>query len=212
MGKYIEKLISISSNSFNQGQVNLATDFSAIAGNLGNDHALFLSKKNGFYAFESALRVFPSGASEFSFSIEEWNSEGLWRKEYAGLADGCLFFAEDIFGGQFCIKNNVIHSFDPETGGLEEVADSFEGWVEELLADYNVWTGYSLAEEWQKINGVLPNHQRLMPKTPFACGGQFELDNLMAIDVVSGMKARANLAKQIIDMPDGAQIEFNIIE
>ncbi len=212
MGKNIEKLISISSNSFCQGQVNLASDLLAIAGNLSKEIALFLSKKNGFYAFESALRVFPSGVSEFSFSIEEWNSDNLWRKEYAGLADGCLFFAEDIFGSQFCIKNNVIHSFDPETGGLEEVADSFEGWAKKLLADYNVWTGYSLAEEWQKINGALPSSQRLMPKIPFVCGGQFELDNLAAIDVVSGMKSRANLARQIIDMPDDAQIEFNIIE
>ena len=212
MGKNIEKLISISSNSFNQGQVNLAPDLLAAAGTLGEELALFLPKKNGFYAFESALRVFPSGASELSFSIEEWNSEGLWRKEYVGLADGCLFFAEDIFGSQFCIKNNVIYSFDPETGGLEEIADCFEGWAKELLSDYNVWTGYSLAVEWQKINGALPNSQRLMPKIPFVCGGHFELDNLSAIDVVSGMKSRSNLARQIIDMPDGAQIEFKIIE
>jgi len=51
-----------------------------------------------------------------------------------------------------------------------------------------------------------------MPKTPFVCGGQFELNNLVAINVVSGMKSRANLARQIVDMPDGAQIEFKIIE
>ncbi|MCV2883591.1 hypothetical protein OE749_02615 [Aestuariibacter sp. AA17] len=51
-----------------------------------------------------------------------------------------------------------------------------------------------------------------MPKTPFVCGGRFELDNLIAINAVSGMKSRANLARQIIDLPDGAQIEFKIIE
>ncbi len=212
MNNNIEKLISISSNSFSQKQVKLAPDLLVIAGNLGKELSLFLSKKNGFFAFESALRVFPSGKSKFSLSIQDWNSEGLWRKEYAGLADGCLFFAEDIFGGQFCIKNNIICSFDPETGHLDQIADSFEGWAKELLADYNIWTGYSLAHEWQKINGVLSSRQRLIPKIPFVCGGQFELDNLTAINVISGMKSRANLAMQIIDMPDGAQIEFNIIE
>lgn len=212
MGKNIEKLISISSNSFSQEQVNLAPDLLEIAGKLSDQFTIFLSEKNGFYAFESALRVFPYGISKFSFSIEEWNSEILWRKAYAGLADGCLFFAEDIFGSQFCIKNNVIQSFDPETGELEKVADSFECWAKKLLVDYNVWTGYSLAREWQKVNGALPNNQRLIPKIPFVCGGQFEFDNLSAVDAVSGMKSRANLARQILDMPDDAQIEFNIIE
>ena len=212
MGKKIEKLLSISSDSFSQRSVNIAPDLLMAAGKLGRELKDLLNFKNGFFSFESALRVFSTNETEFSCDLSIWNSSELWRSDYGDLADGCLFFAEDIFGGQFCIKNNTIYAFDPETGDLEEVSQSFEDWAGQILSDYNVWTGYSLAHEWQKKHGVLPYDQRLMPKTPFVCGGQFELDNLFAIKVVSGMKSRANLARQIADMPDGAQIEFNIIE
>lgn len=212
MGKYIDKLLSISSDSLAQGQAKLAPKLFETAGKRGQEIEALLNKKNGFFAFESALRVFPSCSSKLSIGLEDWNSEYLWRKDYSGLADGCLFFAEDVFGGQFCIKNDVVCSFDPETGALEEVAHNLEKWAKELLNEYNVWTGYSLAHEWQEKNGMLESNSRLMPKTPFVCGGQFELANLVVISAVSGMRSRANLARQIVDMPDGAQIEFKIID
>jgi len=88
----------------------------------------------------------------------------------------------------------------------------FQQPAKELLNEYNVWTGYSLAHEWQKHNGILANESRLMPQTPFVCGGRFELGVLVAINAISGMRSRANLARQIFDLPDGAQIEFKIIE
>ncbi|RZM74389.1 SMI1/KNR4 family protein [Pseudoalteromonas rubra] len=212
MGKYIDKLLSISCDSFVQEQANLTSELRGIAGNLAQELEALLNKKNGFFAFESALRVFSSCSSQLSIGLDDWNSEALWRKDYNGLADGCLFFAEDIFGGQFCIKNGVVCAFDPETAGLEEMAASIEQWAQEILNEYNVWTGYSLAHVWQEHSGALSSELRLMPKTPFVCGGQFELDNLIAINAVSGMKSRANLACQIVDLPDGAQIEFKIIE
>lgn len=212
MGVNIEKLISISSNSFNRKRVSLAPDLLLVAGKLGKELEQLLNKKDGFYAFELSLRIFSSQESECSYSLGLWNSPDLWRNYYAELADDCVFFAEDIFGGQFCIKGDAIYAFDPETGDMEVIANSFESWVGEILSDYNVWTGYPLAHEWQKSYGVLSHQQRLMPKTPFVCGGQFELDNLSPVNVVTGMRSRGNLACQIIDMPDNAQIQFSIIE
>lgn len=212
MGKYLDKLLSISSNSLAQEQATLAPELLEVAGNRAQEIEVLLNQKNGFFAFESALRFFPSSSSDLSIGLNDWNADKLWRKDYSGLADGCLFFAEDIFGGQFCIKSDMVCSFDPETGGLEEMAPSLEQWAEELLNEYNLWTGYTLAHEWQEYNGNLANDERLMPKIPFVCGGQFEVNNLVAINAVSGMKSRANLALQIINLPDGAQIEFKIIE
>ena len=130
----------------------------------------------------------------------------------SGLADGCLFFAEDVFGGQFCIKDNAVFSFDPETGSLELMADSLEMWATDLLQNFNVLTGYSVAHEWQLQNGALPHGMRLIPKIPFVCGGSYGIDNLYAINSVRGMKSRGNLACQIKNLPDGEKIEFKIVE
>lgn len=212
MGKYTEKLISISSSPLNQEKGNISPGLLVMAGSIGKELEELLSKKNGFFAFESALRFFPTESSNQSIGLNAWNSESLWRSLYSDLAEECLFFAEDIFGGQFCIKNNSIFSFDPETGALEEMGSSIEQWSQELLNEYNLWTGFSLAHEWQAKHGKLSHELRLMPKIPFVCGGEFCLDNLTAINAISGMKTRANLALQILNMPDGAQIEFNIIE
>lgn len=120
------------------------------------------------------------------------------------------FFAEDVFGGQFCIKDSKVYTFDPETGSLEYLADDIESWVQILLSDYEVLTGYPLAHQWQKQNGQLPAGKRLLPKLPFVLGGEFVLDNLYLADAVEGMRFRADIASQIKDLPDGAQIRFNL--
>lgn len=169
-------------------------------------------EKNGFWAFESALRFFPAISCENSIGIMEWNARELWINDYNGLADNCLFFAEDAFGNQFCIRDDIIFSFDAETGELEKVSESFEGWCQAILSDYDYWTGYSLVHDWQLTNGKLESCNRLMPKIPFVCGGEFNLANLAPIKAVSGMRSRGNLAHQIENLSDGGQIEFQIIE
>jgi hypothetical protein len=83
---------------------------------------------------------------------------------------------------------------------------------ERILADYEVLTGYPLLHQWQAKHGALPIGVRLMPKVPFVLGGEYALDNLYSIAAVSGMKTRGNLARQIKDLPDGAQVEFRVIE
>lgn len=212
MGENLKKLLSIASDSFSQEQARLAPEISRMAGTLARELEELLLEKNGFFAFEGALRVFPTCKTRQSIGLEDWNSAHLWLEYYSDLVDGCLFFAEDIFGGQFVLKNDSVHTFDPETANLEIMASSLEEWAEQLLTDYNYLTGYPLAHEWQANYGSLSFDSRLMPKVPFVCGGKFELENLAEINSVSSMRSRGNLAQQIFDLPDGAQIEFKIID
>jgi hypothetical protein len=180
-----------------------------LAGNLADQLLNMLFRCNGFYALESALHVFPTHSSQHEIGIFDWNESVLWRSAYKGLADGCLFFAEDLFGGQFCIKDSNIYIFDPETGSLEYMADDIESWAQTLLRDYEVLTGYPLAHQWQKLNGQLPAGKRLLPRVPFVLGGEFVLNNLYLAEAVEGMKFRADIANQIKDLPDGTQIRLS---
>lgn len=205
MPNALNKLVSISSQPLAPGVTANA------AGNPPELHAL-LAAKNGFFAFESALRVFPSGESAHSYSIAEWNSPGLWRHAYGALADGLFFFAEDIFGCQFCLKNGKVYSFDPETGELTFVADHLEGWAQEILDQFEVLTGYPLAHAWQAEFGQVEGRDRLMPKLPFVCGGEFSVDNLAVIDAARAMRSRGNFASQIQGLPDGAEITFQVVD
>jgi hypothetical protein len=71
-----------------------------------------------------------------------------------------------------------------------------------------LFTGYPLGHAGQAIFGQLPAGQRLIPKTPFVLGGQFRVDNLIALEAVEGMNLRSDIWRQIKDLPDGAQIEL----
>ena len=170
-----------------------------------------LVQQNGFYAFESALHVFP-GQSDEHMDLVRWNAPSLWRDAYDSMADDFVFFAEDIFGGQFALAIDGVYTFDPETGEAVHLVDTLEAWAEQILEEYEVLTGYPLAHDWQARNGPLQAGQRLIPITPFVLGGEFDPHNLFADDAVDGMRMRGEVAVQLRDVPDGAEVSFRIVE
>lgn len=179
-------------------------------GERGLELAELLRQRNGFYACLSALHVFPLGRTAGVMDLESWNAAELWRQEYGALSEGHLFFAEDIFGGQFCIKDQGISSFDPETGATTPIGGGIEEWAQRILVGHDLLCGTSLARRWQERHGALPPGKRLVPKTPFVLGGDFTLDNLYAGDSVEAMRLRGHLASQIQDLPDGARVSLKV--
>lgn len=210
---HIQKLLSISGNSLASLEFPRLERFDSVAdARFRTDLSVLLSQKNGFYAFESALHVFPSTAAAGELGLFDWNTPARWIDAYEGLADACVFFAEDVFGGQFCARANGIHSFEPETGALALIANDLDGWACQILDDYDALTGYSVAHSWQKRCGAIAANTRLLPKVPFVTGGAYDVENLYAHDSTKGMLSRANLAVQIRDLPDGAAIKWKIVD
>ena len=167
-----------------------------------------LTERNGFYAFDSALHVFPTGWAGDEVSIEQWNAPALWCDAYGDMTDGLLFFAEDAFGVQFALHQGAVVTFDPESGETESVARSLEGWASAVLEDFDVLTGFRLAHEWQCTFGRIPARQRLVPKVPFVVGGEFQLSNLYLSDAMTAMRFRGELAAKMRDLPDGTRVRF----
>jgi hypothetical protein len=201
----IEKLLSISSDPLAPCPAAPPTLLEAYS--QGEELFRMLHQKNGFYAFETALHVFPI-SSVACMSLEEWNSDSLWREGYGDLARGLLFFAEDLFQDQFCLSAKGVLRFDSECGRTFPMADSIEQWALKVLLDYSQQTGWALANKWQAEHGSLPPGKRLMPKIPFFLGGAYSLDNLWAGDAVEGMRSKADLASQTKDLPEGSQVQL----
>ncbi|CNK48988.1 hypothetical protein [Yersinia intermedia] len=211
MSSFLEKLLSISSEHISScGVDRLTVDWPNYP--LVNELLILLGKKNGFYAFESALHIFPFETTGEHIGIVDWNKTNLWIDSYDDLARDAVFFAEDIFGGQFCIRATGVYSFDPETGSFEYLEKDIEGWCELILTQYDLLTGYSLANTWQRENGLIPVGYRLVPKLPFVLGGEYKTNNLYLEQSVMAMKERANIALQIRDVPDGGSIQFNLVD
>lgn len=182
------------------------------AGQLGEQLTQMLSCTNGFYAFESALHVRAAGSADNGLNLQEWNADGLWRNQYGPTLQGHLFFAEDLFGGQFSINGDHIFSFDPETGDASMFSSSLEEWADHILSDYEVLTGFPLAHEWQQIHGPLPAGSRLIPTQLFMLGGGFTIDNLQPLDAVQGMRFRADIATQVKHRPDGTSVTLKVVD
>lgn len=204
----LRKLVSLGSTALGNehvDQVLLADLFDSLD---AHAHALapLLRHRDGFYAFEGALHIRSLHGNALEPGIVQWNSVELWRQHYAEMATGCLFFAEDIFGNQFCLRGGSVLTFDAETGALEPLATDMEAWAETILDDYGLWTGHRLAHEWQEIHGPLQAGLRLVPKLPFVLGGEYDASNLYAMNAVESMRYRADIALQIRDAPDGTAV------
>jgi hypothetical protein len=142
----IEKLCSVAKSASTKRPVHIKDDGSA---RLVDEINATLARSNGFHAFESALRFYPSDPSFGPNDINKWNSREVWIYSYGSMADHMFFFAEDIFGNQSTIKDDKVVTFDPETAKTEFLSSSLDQWAAEILDDYSVLTGYPAAHEWQ---------------------------------------------------------------
>ncbi|WP_252091317.1 DUF2625 family protein [Pseudomonas sp. MWU13-3659] len=208
----LEKLLSISGEPLALPDT-LDIRSRDLAGTRADELEGLLLRRNGFYAFESALHVFATGATApgSESSLQQWNAPELWRFEFPELEDApVLFFAEDVFGVQFCLRQGQVHTFEPETGKFEYLADDLEGWAAAILADYKFLTGWPLANAWQALHGPLAQGQRLLPITGFAFGGAFAVENLRMGDAIEGMRYRGCIAQQMKGMAAGTVVKFTV--
>lgn len=163
-----------------------------------------LSKKNGFYALESALHVLPGSTVTGQPHLAEWNSPNGWRKLYTPATEGLLFFAQDAFASQFALSKSGVVRFNPESGEVEPVAPSLEDWAHKVLEDFPFETGWTVAKEWQEEHGLLPAGHRLLPKRPFSLGGDYVASNLVAVPADRAMQMLGRLYSQLRSIPDGS--------
>jgi len=203
----IEELLGMAGPALSQAP---GVEPESVEADVEQDLMEMLAEVNGFYAFDAALHVFPVKSSDH-MDLVRWNSPTLWRDAYGSLADDLVFFAEDAFGGQFALADAGVVSFDPETGDVEFMASTLDGWAAQVLADCELLTGSPLAQEWQKRFGELPAGARLLPKTPFVLGGEFAINNLFAGDAVKGMRMRGDVALQLRDHPDGSTVVYRVV-
>lgn len=77
MASSLEKLLSNSSPSLSENEPALTDHLRIMAGSLGEDLLNMLRERNGFYALESALHVFPSHSSNQEIGLDAWNDDSL---------------------------------------------------------------------------------------------------------------------------------------
>jgi hypothetical protein len=170
-----------------------------------------LAHTNGFAAFNAGLQVFRVGEPGLGPELGAWNADETWRYTYGHLTDGLFFFAQDLFGVQFAIEERRrVSTFDPETGERTTIGADLDDWAGWLLADPDVRAADSFAKRWQDTHGALDHMQRLLPRTFFVLGGDYDDANLQPADAVTAMRIRGPIAQQVHDLPDGEPLRINL--
>lgn len=201
----ILKLLSIATEPI--GPSRGVTAYPSHYGKAFRDIHSMLQLKNGFAAFEAALVVFPATDAGLVPGLDSWNRAEGWRRFYNGCIPAELvFFAEDLFGGQFGVMPSEIVRFDPEAGDIQHYANSLEDWARALLDNYAEDTGWPLAHEWQALHGPLSLAHRLLPRQPFVLGGDYVVENLVAVDNARVMENWGRLFQRIRSLPDGEAV------
>ncbi len=207
----LDKLLEISSEPFSPAFPELPDEFcSGLPAVLVNELHALLTRKNGFYAFESALHVRPSTSIGGVQGLGSWNRASGWRHRYDRLPPPVLFFAEDLFAGQYGLTPQGVVKMDPEIGTLEAHAKSLEEWAGRILRDSSVETGWKLGHDWQVANGALKPGVRLIPIKPFVLKGEYTVQNLMPSHEITAMNYVGELYSQLRDLPDGSHVEIRI--
>lgn len=201
----VEGLIDFASEAL--ASLQAVVDSGPIMSQLGGE---IWSRRNGFYAFDSALLVRPFSSPCLPLGVVEWNDPSGWKKKFDTDLSSDVFFAEDVFGEQFSLRDSGVFKFRPETGETELFARDLHSWADAILGDNALHTGQPLAREWQNQNGALPRGYRLAPKLPFVVGGEYATSNLTSMRDSELIEYSAQIANQIANLSDGSQIRITM--
>ncbi len=156
-----------------------------------------------------AIRVFGATGTRLP-SVEQWNVASLWRDKYDGLADGPPFVAESFMGEQYRMADGEVVRWNPETGEHDRSGRALDEWLALVRSDASAEVPTWLLREWEAIHGPLPPNEHLAPSVPIVLGGSYALSNLYSIAAVADLRWRAQLAAQLRDLPDGADVRLHV--
>jgi hypothetical protein len=208
----ITELLGLSSRPISAAPPMLSPSVRRLAGPLADELEAMLTVKNGFFAYATALHVFPACSTADAYSLYEWNEPSLWKGQYGKLLADAICFAEDIFAEPFVIKAGAVWRFSPQTEEFTPMGDSLEVWARLIDEDDAAEAGYGFAADWKAEHGTVPLGRRLAPKIPFVGGGEYAVSNFYACDPVDRLRFTADFARQIRHLPDGTKIELVVVD
>lgn len=180
---------------------------------LTTDNAYFdfiVENNNCEYFYDQALNIYGYSKIRNFMNIDMINN--IIKEEYGDIFQGLVAFGQDVFGSQFCfnVSDGKIILFDSESGDRKVIASDFTNWIDELSADPEYYTGINVLNEWSSLNKKILFRERLCPKKPFIMGGEFAAENLYASTFPDYIKAYANIAKQVYNLPNGTKAKIII--
>jgi hypothetical protein len=165
-----------------------------------------LSENNGFILHKGAFHV--RGASlkpEWHSLRAAWRGPNAFHALYDSVRTTDIPFAQDQVGDQFLIRDSAVLRLSAEWGEVAPVAESLAVFFSKLSEDIEGFLNIGLRHSMQP-------GQLLFAYPPFVfqeSGAGASVKPVRAEEVIL---FHADLARQLRDVPDGAQIKFKLIK
>ena len=137
---------------------------------------------------------------------ESWGWVGIHPVEVVGENDFGNLMIKDSSGSYWRMC--------PEDAYCEVIANNREeldalSINQEFLED---WHMQSLVEQANEHLGPLTNGQKYCLVTPGVLGGEYAISNIKTVPLIELIRFSGHVAKEIKDLPDGAQIQLKVVD
>jgi hypothetical protein len=186
-------------------------DDAAILTRVPTDLAERLRQTNGFIWFGGGLHVRGACREPRWHSLRAaWEGEAAFHVLYPAVRTDDVPFGEDCMGDQFLIRDGSVWKLAAETGDMEDLGLTLTQFFERAEADPIDTLGMEPLVRFNEDGGTLRADQLLAVAPPYCLTTDGERD-LRAIPADERRLFLADLAAHIRDLPDGAWIEFKIV-
>jgi len=172
-----------------------------------------LRQMNGFIQLHGGLHVRGACLQPAWHSLREaWAGGSAFHRFYPHVRRKDVPFAEDCMGDQFLLRSGRVYKLAAETGALEPMNVSLAAFFQAVAADPVEFLSLHPLIKFQHDGGRLEPGRLLGAFPPFCCKQSADGVSLAAIPTGERRRFLADLAAQVRDLPEGAEIEFEIAD
>lgn len=172
-----------------------------------------LETTNGYVAFHGGLHVRGACFEPSWHSLRAaWLGDGAIHRYFPDVLAEDVPFAEDALGDQFLLRGATVWKLSGETGEVASLNMNLVEFDANVRADPDEFLELAPLERFRAEGGVLEPGQLLSVIPPFVFGESADGVSFRAIPTAERLSFLAKLAREIRNLPDGARVEFEVVE
>ena len=170
-----------------------------------------LRARNGCVAYRGGLHVRGACREPRWHSLRAaWEGPDAFHVLYAEVLESDVPFAEDGLGDQFVLRGEEVWHLWAETGEMERKAPTLEAFIADILERTTEVLALEPVMAFLDAGQELEPGQLLMAYPPFCVSQSDHGVTLTAIGTFERREFLATIARQIHDLPDGAEVQFKV--
>jgi hypothetical protein len=172
-----------------------------------------LRETNGVVAFRGGLHV--RGAVDgpkWHSLAAAWRGEEAFHHHYRSLTPDDIPFAEDALGDQFFLRGAEVWKLMSETDDANQISASLDGFLASCEADPVAFLLLEPLLRVEQDDGPLKPGQLINAYPPFCTSQAADGVSLRAIPAEEQLSFLRHISATFRDLPDGASVDFKVVD